>query len=270
MEISKNSKEIFLSEKLKIFIKRNDFDDLGTILELEGLIDNYKDYILNFIFYDKNQFIIPPNKLILLTNHKNFIFENYLFFYPQIKNYNTENNPNFNNSNLSNEENFFSIKLLNKEIFYFKILLIKKNFINNKITNNKKNKFINNYTGQSSLNSLSHNDQEEKEYFIFFIDCFNLIIVNYDTDKQQNKEKSNLNNEYSTGEDNKNKICYSSNLYKDTLIKIEKKDQINLILEELNKVNSSLILEKEIIENKKKDIKAREENIHYLILYVNK
>ena len=184
MEISKNSKEIFLSDKLNIFVKRNDFDDLGTILELEGLIDIYKDYILNFIFYDKNQIIITPNKLILLTNHKNFIFENNLYFYPQIKSYNNENNSNFNNSNISQEENFFSIKLLNKEIFYFKILLIKKNLNNNKIINLKKNKIINNYTGQSSLNSLSQNDQENKEYYIFFIDCFNLNLVNYNPDKQ--------------------------------------------------------------------------------------
>lgn len=285
MEISKNANEIKLSENMKITIRRNDFDNLGSILEIEALMNLYKDYIINLLFYDYNKILIPANNLILLTSLKHLFFENTLIVFPAPKaNNHNENAIHLNMQNNQHwpnvEENYFTLKFLNKEIFYLKILLLNKNSASFNL--NKNIKSMNNINKPISTNygnySISAYNPFAQEFNIYHIDCFNLSLLDNDfDDKSKNKSLQKLkneniyNNDISNDKNNNIGNIYSSNLYVKQIeasysSSSDKKGQISVILEELNRVNLSLIAEKEILENKKKDLKSREETLSALIM----
>jgi len=276
MEINKIEKEIYLSDKLKLLINRNDFDDLGSIIEIKCPYNSFKDFILTFILYDSNGMVIPPNKLIMLTNEKNITFDNSLIFFPTKIRHNNENLNNLSNNPKSNyevndflsEDCYFTLKFLNKEIIYIKILLLRKNnfqYNSNVSATNfiKRNKSalqntipVNNLT---NLNQIVVNNEDYKEFNIYSIECLNMNLIENDFEKSFQKIKSNENQD--------RKLIYTCNANEDKYSnQFDRKDQFNIILDELNKVNSSLIAEKEIVEKKKKEIKIREENINTLIL----
>lgn len=274
MEISEFSKEINLTNTQNIIIKKNNFNELGTIIQIEGKKIEYENQIISFIFYDSKKNTIPAKNLILLTNQKNFFFENLLFI-STLKNKNSEKNfnltPNKIFENPKIEEDFFLLKFLNEEIKFFKILIINKNFASNFHANFKC-------------------EPNEENFFNFFIDCENFCKINFPSNLNSNsssneenknlnlKEKRNLENfgEFENFENFENlRIKKNSEIFDLNKLnkidnknsKCEKKDQINLILEELNKVNLSLLNEKEILEKQKIEIKNREENVNAMILY---
>ncbi len=301
-------KELILSEKHKLLLKRNDFDDLGSILQIEFPQEYIKDFSLSFIFYDLNRNIITPNNLFLLTKEKNLSFDKSLFIFPKSYKTNFSQSSNsilqpstnlFSNNYLNNkdEDNNISLKLkfLNKEISYFKLLMIKKNYYIYNTTNNNDNsnqlnkmlklsKAINNNIKVGDLtnaNLIQENFQEENDFIIYNIDCINMDFIDKDLELKITNYNSNPNPNHKENKNKRflfinepkeedctfNEIIYNQKIPKDSNNdNYVKKDQINLILEELNKVNLSLIAEKENVEKQKKDIKAREDNLNILIL----
>lgn len=200
MDIYKNVKEFILYDKMKMKIGRNDFEDLGSILEIEFLNCTYNNFML-ISFYDYNKLQLMQNQIVLLTNHQTIFFDNILILY----------------IGKENSNNQIIIKLLNKEIYFMKLFCFN--------------------LGQNKMNQFKH-----------LIDTFNLENI----DMKQMKEF---------------KTKPSPVLNKEAL---DKNEHLNLIIEELNRVNQSLVAEKELIEKNKIIIRTKEENINAQILNFKK
>jgi uncharacterized coiled-coil protein SlyX len=89
-----------LNDKVKIEISKNDFDELGSIVELN--IKTTTQILLSFYDNKKNQ--INQNQLIFITNNEYFTFDNVYI--------------------LKASDNSIPIKLLNKEIQFIKVFAL--------------------------------------------------------------------------------------------------------------------------------------------------
>jgi hypothetical protein len=191
------SKNFMIHDKLSIKLNRNDFEDLGSIIQI-SLLSNSQNFIA-ISFYDHNQIQLPQNQLVLLTNYETIFFDNIILI------------------NLSNKVEAV-LKLLNKEIYYMKMFTISFSFVNK----------------------------------VWSFKNYNNLINLYQMELLDNKEQLLL----------KQKVSQMINTQQQN--KIEQ-NGINLIIEELNRVNQSLISEKEELEKSKQSIKNKEEKINQQI-----
>jgi hypothetical protein len=215
METFKKEREFQINEIFFIKINRNDFEEVGSILELD-LFYNSKNQdclvtnnIILISFFDHNQLTVPTPELLLLSNEEYKLVDNFLMI---IANYN-------------NHSNHQILKLLNKQIHFVKIVLIhsfiEKKHLSNHLTLNQIKK------SQNCVGNLA-------------IDIFKMEKVD---EKNLKKQISQLSGEQAN----------------------ERNQQLNLIFEELNSVNLSLINEKEILNKNLNSVTKKEENINKLI-----
>lgn len=199
-----HEKEFSIGDLIKLEISRNDFDDLGSILQLNYTHSIKTNHIITMSFYNDNYTQINQKSLLLLCNHDNILFDNVLMLI----------SINFNNSTSS-----YAIKLLNKEIAYMKLYVHAST-----ITINKKSK------------------EKEELSFSQLFDLRNLSTLDAKSFTEMLKQGHNTLNESESSNDN-----------------------LAFIISELDKVNQSLIFEKEKVEQSKKAIKEKELKINQMI-----
>ena len=112
-----NSQEFQIHEKLIIHVNRNDFDELGSIIQLKIYQDQHMNSFISssilISFFDKNQQQLYSNQITILTNSNFTFFDNILFI--QL-----------------NKQEETTLKILNKEIQYLSIYNSAFYFSNNK------------------------------------------------------------------------------------------------------------------------------------------
>ena len=201
-----NESEFSIGNIMTLAISRNDFDALGSVIEMKftHLIPN--NHIIIMSFYNEQNTQIHQKSLLLLCNYENILFDNVLIL-----------------SNLNSKKtDDYKIKFLNKEIKYMKIYLES----NINIVNKKKENFYNHIFDLKNLKIL--NNHEIKD--------LNLTISNDVFSSNKNKGKNNLNLILSEIE-NVNKTLTKEKEKIDTeKIKIkEKENSLNILKEKINK-----------------------------------
>ena len=199
-------KEFSIGEIMSLTINRNDFDDLGSVLEMKISHILQSSHIITISFYTEEKEQINQKSLLLLCNYENTLFDNVLLI----------------SSLLTKNESDYRIKLLNKEIKYMKIYI------------------------SAAYNPKGKNSKVNQYNFAQIFDVKNLVILS-----QEEISELNL-----TGGDGNSVLTNGK----------EKNENLTLILSELDKVNQSLISEKEKIDNEKRILADKEEKISKIVV----
>ena len=211
-----NENEFSIGNIMTLTVSRNDFDTLGSVIEMKftHLLPN--NHIIIMSFYNEENIQIHQKSLLLLCNIENILFDNVLIL----------SNLNSNKKIILDD---YKIKFLNKEIKYMKLYL------------------------ESNVNILNNNNKNKKENFYNHIfDLKNLKILNSNEIKELSLK--NLNDNFSNNLNNKNK----------------EKNNLNLILNEIENVNKTLTKEKENIDIEKIKLKEKENSLNNLKEKINK
>lgn len=102
-----NEREFSIGDVMMLNLMRNDFEDLGSVVEIS--IEHLKStsHIISMSFYTEEMVQVNQKKLLLLCNYENVLFDNVLM----LSSFNRKDNSEY------------KIKLLNKEIKYMKIYI---------------------------------------------------------------------------------------------------------------------------------------------------
>lgn len=199
-------KEFSIGEIMSLTINRNDFDDLGSVLEMKISHILQSSHIITISFYTEEKEQINQKSLLLLCNYENTLFDNVLLI----------------SSLIPKNESDYRIKLLNKEIKYMKIYI------------------------SAAYNPKGKNSKVNQYNFVQIFDVKNLIILSQEEISELNLTPGDGNNILTNGK--------------------EKNENLTLILSELDKVNQSLISEKEKIDCEKRILADKEEKISKIVI----
>ena len=207
------NKEFSIGDFMKLTIIKNDFDSLGTVLEMKFSELIKTKHILVMSFYNENKEHISQKDLKLSSNYKNILFDNILII---------SNLKSFDKNNFE-----YKLKFMNKNIYYMKFYIQ---------TNHKENEYS--ISQIFNLNQMKIIPKEEAK---------NLLLgstnsANKNNDSEKKKEKDDKQNS------NMNMILSELDTINQTLI--EKQNKLDKKENSLKEREIAITKQKQIIEQK--------------------
>ena len=199
-------REFSIGDIMKLNINRNDFDDLGSVLEMKFSHLLTTSHLITMSFYSSDKIQIHQNNLLMLCNYENVLFDNVLIISSLSK---TTTPPPY------------QLKFLNKEITYMKL-------------------YITSLKGKSNYYSFTSIFDLKEMQIVSNVDAEILQLNSTGLPLTEMNDNTNSN------------------------------ENLALILSELDKVNQSLIIEKEKVDKDKRAIEEDKKQITKMVIEFKK